>query len=188
MNPEDNSPWQYKPDDSSAPAIDPIGGQTASPPQSRSPESISWEAPEFIEHHHGPGWYGLLIIITAALAAGAYFAAKGWIAAGTIAVVGIIVGIFVAHKPAKASYEINRSGLKVNDKTYKFSDYKSFGVIREGDLSSLTLFPLKRLMPPLSAYFTPADESKIVEALGNYLPYDDRKLDLIDRLSHRLRL
>jgi hypothetical protein len=60
--------------------------------------------------------------------------------------------------------------------------------MQEGPLTSANLFPLKRFMPPVTAYFDPKDEEKITNVLGNYLPYEDRKMDGIDRLSRRLRL
>jgi hypothetical protein len=42
-------------------------------------------------------------------------------------------------------------------------------------------------MPPISAYFAPKDEERITKILGNYLPYEERKLDNVERLSRRLR-
>jgi hypothetical protein len=43
-------------------------------------------------------------------------------------------------------------------------------------------------MPPLSAYFEADQENKVTETLGEYLPFDDRKLDNVERLARRLRL
>ncbi|MGH7157140.1 MAG: hypothetical protein ACREGG_03465, partial [Candidatus Saccharimonadales bacterium] len=152
------------------------------------PDSVSWEASEYIDHPHGAGWYTVLTLITAVLATVIYIAAKDKIATGTIVVVGIIVGVFASHKPGQAKYEITNSGLIINGKIYSYGDFKSFSIIREGALSSVNLLPLKRFMPPVSAYFESGDEDKITDAIGNYLPYDDRKLDAIERLSRRLRL
>ena len=189
MNQDHNTPWQYKPDGDKA--IEESAGQDDSDSAAAEPvstKSVSWEAAEFIEQHHPPAWYAGLVIITAALAALVYLVAKDYFATGIIVIVGIIVGIFANQKPGRAKYEIDESGISVNGKLYKYSNYKSFALIQEGDLSSVNLFPLKRLMPPLSAYFDPKDEAKITDVLGNYLPYEDRKLDSIERLSRRLRL
>jgi hypothetical protein len=189
MNPDENTPWEYKPDSSTAGSnLPPAEDSTKQAPQTTSPDLITWEASEFIDHPHGAGWYALLIISTAAMSALVYLASKDKIATGIIAVVGVIVGIFAAQKPKVAKYEINNSGLSVNGKNYNYSGYKSFAVINEGSLSSVNLFPLKRFMPPVSAYFDPKDEQKIAQSLGNYLPYEERKLDSVDRISRRLRL
>jgi hypothetical protein len=189
MNQDENSPWQYKPDDGSAPRnANSSDNSGAPPPPKASAKSVAWQASEYIDHPHGAGWYMGLVIITLAVAALTYLVAKDKVATAIIIILGIIVGIFVRQKPRQAQYEITDAGLSVNDKIYKYADYKSFAVIREGVLTSVNLFPLKRFMPPVSAYFEPADEAKIVNALGNYLPYEERRLDAVDRLSRRLRL
>jgi hypothetical protein len=189
MNAEDNTPWQYKPDSGSADSNLPDSDDHTPREHSKSsPNTITWEAPEFIEHPHGASWYMMLFLATAGLAGIVYIISKDLIATVTMIVVGVIVAIFAGQKPKQAKYEINTTGLRVNNKTYKYSDYKSFAVINEGPLTSVNLFPLKRLMPPVSAYFEPKDGDKITKALGNHLPYENRRLDSIDRLSRRLRL
>jgi hypothetical protein len=195
MDQDDNSPWQYKPDGGKTPqepenadiGDDETGGE-ATVPKSRAAHSVSWEAVEFIEHPHGSTWYGLLVISTAVMAVIVYLISKDIFATVIITLVGVIVGVFAGHKPGQVKYEVSDEGLRLNNKLYKYSDFKSFSVFHEGDLSSATLFPLKRFVPPVTAYFVPADEKKIVEAFGNYLPYEDRQLDAVDRLTRRLRL
>jgi len=172
---EENTNWAYKPD----------GGDGSSHGRS----VLSWEASEYIDHPHGPGWYALLTVGTALLTVTVYLlSSRDAFAAGVIIALGIIVGIYAGYKPKVVRYEINSDGLKVNEKTFRYRDYKSFGVVKDGSLFSLNLFPLKRLKPPIAAFFDPADEKKIVEALGNYLPYEERKLDTVERLARRLRL
>jgi hypothetical protein len=189
MNEDQNSPWEYKPDGAETPKESPEGPADSSPAPSRKANaSVSWQAAEFIEHPHPPSWYAALFIAAFLLAAVVYLIAKDVIAASTIIIVGVIVGIFAGHKPNQVEYGLDDSGISVNGKHYPYSSFKSFAVLREGSLNSVNLFPIKRFMPPVSAYFDPKDEEKITNALGNYLPYEDRKMDGIDRLSRRLRL
>jgi hypothetical protein len=189
MNQDENSPWQYKPDGGApSPELpDDDSPQPASKPAASS-RTVSWQAAEFIEHPHTSTWYAALIGGTVLVAVLVYLFTKDFFATGTIAMVGVIVAIYAGHKPDQVQYEITESGLSVNGKSYPYGSFKSFGVLREGSLSSINLFPLKRLMPPVSAYFDPKDEPKVVDALGNHLPYEERKMDVIDRLSRRLRL
>ena len=190
MNYDEKTPWEYKPegdasdveDDGSMPETD-----TRLSPATR-PNAVSWQAVEFIEHPHGAAWYGALVLITAALTAAVYLLTKDYIAIATIPIVGIIVAVFARHKPGVVHYEIASSGLKIGEKSYSYKLFKSFSVLQEGDLNSVNLFPLKRFMPPIAAYFELADQDKIVNALGERLPYEERKMDSIDRLSRRLRL
>jgi len=189
MAEDSNTPWQYKPDDSPENVDSP--DSEAIDPAAAEPErkTVSWQATEFIEHHHGSGWYAMLALSTAALAIVVFFSSShDAIATIIIMVLGVVVGMYASHKPGTANYEISNTGLKVNDKTYRYGDYKSFAVINEGDLSSINLIPLKRFMPPISAYFENQDEEKITKALGNHLPYEQHRLDIIERLSRRLRL
>ena len=128
------------------------------------------------------------MLITAALTAAVYLITKDYFATGTIPIVGIIVAVFAGHKPGVATYEITNKGLSVNGKNYAYNQFKSFSVLQEGNLSSLNLFPLKRFMPPVSAYFESTQQDKITNAIGEYLPYEPREMDSIDKLSRRLHL
>ncbi len=42
-------------------------------------------------------------------------------------------------------------------------------------------------MPPLSVYFDPADETKVVSLLGGQLPLEEGGLDAVEKLARRLR-
>ena len=169
-NPED--------DDNAGPAAAGAGKDT----------TVTWTASEYIEHQRGITWYGSLALATLALAAAIYFLAKDYFATGTIVVLGIIVGAFVGHKPRQVQFELSDSGLRAAEKSYSYNLFKSFAVVREGNLISLNLTPIKRFMPPVSAYFDPKDEQKITNIIGEHLPYEERKPGAVDRLSLRLRL
>jgi hypothetical protein len=187
---DDNStPWEYKPDkDRDQGFADGPRHKKHAGSGHHRPGSIEWEAPEYIDHPHGPGWYSALFLSTIALAAVIYISIKDAAASIIITLAGIILGVFAAQKPGEAKYEITSSGLSINGKLYNFGNYKSFAVVREGPLTSVNLLPIKRLMPPLSVYFKPDYEDKIVKVMGDYLPYEDRKLDGVERLARRIRL
>lgn len=189
MQDNNNAPWQYKPDGAND-NVDDLAPSDSQPDPAPNPkhDSVAWQGVEFIEHPHNGAWYGALIFIIAGLTVLVYFITKDYVATGTIPVVGIILAVFASHKPGVVQYEISESGLKIGQKSYPYSLFKSFSVLQEGNLKSINLFPLKRFMPTIAAYFDPPDEAKIVDALGDHLPYEERKMDKIDILSRRLRL
>jgi len=189
MQDNNDTPWQYKPDGKSSDVEEPAAADNADTSE-RVPKqtTFAWRGTEFIEHPHNTLWYGALAFAAAALTVFVYFVTKDYIATATIPIVGIIVGIFAKHKPRVVDYEISDTGLKVGEKDYPYSLFKSFSVLQEGNLKSVNLFPLKRFMPPIAAYFDPANEDKIINALGDHLPYEERQMDQVDRLSRRLRL
>lgn len=190
MQPENNSPWQYKPDSGEDTETSDTGLQednVATLSKPAQDEAVSWTASEYVDHPHGAGWYGALMLGTAGLAAAIYFLTREYFATGVIGILGIIVAVFAARKPRIVSYELTARSLKIEGKAYPYSQFKSFSIIREGSLSSVSLMPLKRMMSPISAYFAAEDEEHIVNALGRHLPYEERKPDRIDRLATRLR-
>ena len=186
----DDSPWQYKPDGkqaAQAPDLPNSGAGRSAAPQTVG-QSVSWTASEYIDHSRGSGWYLGLIAATAAVGALLYLFTKDYFATGVIVAAGIIVAVFSTHKPRQVEYELSATGLKAGAKSYPINIFRSFAINREGAVSSVTLIPTKRFMPPLSVYLEPADEPKIVAILGEHLPIQEGGLDTIERLSRRLRL
>lgn len=157
------------------------------PPQKTAGKPVSWQAPEYIEHHHPASWYASLVLASAVLAAVIYFLTKDIFAVVITALLGAIVGIAASHKPKTITYSLSGSSLSLNSKAYQLKLYKSFSVVDEGEIVSATLMPLKRFMLPLAIYFNHTDTDKIVDALSARLPHDDRPADAVERLASRLR-
>lgn len=162
--------------------------QAQSVSKNNKTKTVSWTASEFIEHQRGASWYLGLVAATAAITAATYFITKEYFATGTILVVGIIVAVFVRHKPRQITYEVDERGLKAGDRTFNYGEFKSFSVFSDGALNSLNLYPLKRFMPPISAYFEAKDQDRIVSIVGEHLPLEERSPDKLENLSRRLKL
>ncbi|HSX17865.1 MAG TPA: hypothetical protein VLE51_00725 [Candidatus Saccharimonadales bacterium] len=186
---EPNAEDFYKPSGSAAVAEAPAPQSSSNNSAAKPPKdtSFSWTASEYIDHDRGASWYLLLIIGTALLAAGTYLLTKEYFATGTIVAVGIIVGIYSRQKPRQVTYELSESSLRIGEKSYSYNLFKSFALVKDGMLNSIQLSPLKRFMPPISAYYDAADEEKITDILGEHLPYEDAKPDRIESLSRRLK-
>lgn len=187
---ENSGQWEYKPDGkqvSTMPQLPNTGAAPGAAPKTGGDTTVIWTASEYIDHARGAGWYMTLILGTFVLATLVYFITKDYFAAGVIGVVGMIVGVFSTHKPRQVQYELSASGLKTGEKSYPLNLFKSFALIREGALSSVSMIPIKRFMPPLSIYFDPADEQKIVAILGEHLPLAEGGLDTVERLARRLK-
>ena len=101
--------------------------------------------------------------------------------------IGILFLAFASRKPRTLNYQITKDGIQIGEKLYAFNTLKSFAVIDEGSLHSVMLIPVQRFLPSISIYFDPQEEQKIVEAIGSYLPHEDRKQDAIDRFMHKIR-
>lgn len=185
MNGDDNSPWQYKSGGSDdAETADSSETDDSSVP---SAQSFSWSAAEYAEQERGTGWYLMLALVAVVIAVVIYFVTKDYFAVGATVVAAIILGTYVGRKPNQVTYELTNKGIKIGQRTYSYSMFKSFSVFREGNLSSINFEPIKRLMPPISAYIEPQNEQKAIDAIGDHLPYEEHKLDVMDRLARRLR-
>jgi hypothetical protein len=78
--------------------------------------------------------------------------------------------------------------LYIGEKLYHFADFKAFGLIRDGEHHSIMLIPVKRFAPGISVYFPEEVGEKIVDILGDRLPMELLKLDVIDIIVRKLRL
>lgn len=191
MEPNQDANWQYKSSGATAttePPLQPAPVQPiATPPPPPAGGSVSWTASEYIDHDRGANWYLMLAGGTLVLVALVYLITKDFISIAIIIILGILAGIFAKRRPRQVTYELNETGLKIGPKLYTYGVFKSFAVIRDEALPSINLEPLKRFMPPITIYFAAQDEEQITSALGAYLPYQDQKLDRIDRLSRHLK-
>lgn len=178
-----NANWQYVPNEQTAPPA----GNIPSYAPAHSPEEVAWTASEFVSHNKGTGWYFLLAGGAFLLAVVIYFVTHDVISTGIIIFVALLLGISAARKPRVLNYQVNAAGLAIGDKFYPYPEFKSFAVMQEGAFSSIMFLPLKRFMPPITIYYDPQDEDKIIDVLSYYLPMENRSHDLIDNIIRRIR-
>jgi hypothetical protein len=153
----------------------------------QTPQEVEWTASEFVAHNKGLEWYAALGVGAVVLAALIYVLTHDTVSAIIIVFVALLLGIAATRKPRVLHYQVNDHGLGIGQKFYPYSEFKSFAVMEEGAFSSITFLPLKRFMPPISIYYAPEDEERIVQVLAFYLPMEMRTHDAIDRLIRRIR-
>lgn len=154
---------------------------------STTDDGVHWTASEFIAHTKTAGWYMLLVVAALLLAGFVFIVTKDKISAVMIVIVAVIFAVFAARKPRELNYQVDGSGVQIGPKAYPYGAFRSFSIVEEGAIESIWLMPLKRFMPILTIYFDPKDGQKIVDVLAQFLPVENRQMDPIDRLMHRLR-
>lgn len=177
--------WGYHPEGSSEPAAS-QQLQPAQPPIPSETE-LTWTASEFIARHKGIGWYLILVLGATVAAVLIYLLSRDFITVGAVVGAVVLFAVAAARKPRVLTYHINEDGLTIGQKFYPYAIFKSFSVMDEDAFSSIMLLPLKRFMPPLSIYYEPADEQRIVTILSHYLPMENRPADAVDRLMKHIR-
>ncbi len=169
-------------------------GPTAAPPADgnqavadRQPSLISWQASEYIQHHHSPLWYVGLFVIAAGLAATMGLVLREWLSAAVIVLMAVALLVYSHRHPRVLDYSISNAGINISDKFFPYSQFHAFAVVPSQNLLTIELDPVKRFMPRISMFLDKAEANKVDGVLQQHLPREDRKADFIDRLSHALK-
>jgi hypothetical protein len=157
-----------------------------SPATETDTQAITWNASEFHGHEKSISWYIILAIVTIGVAAILYLLTKSVLAPVVVIICGVILGIYAAHTPAEISYAMNLQGIRIGTKQYLYNDFQLFTITPDASIPEITLIPVKRFMPSLTLRYTPDSADKVLNMLSAHLPYEERNLDIIDSLMHRI--
>ena len=190
MQPENQQPdgnWTYR-EEGAIETVD-QASSTSLPEnaQRREPEPVTWTASEFIAHHKDSVWYLAAVGGFIALSVLVYIFTRDIISIVSITVVFILFLILGGKKPNQLQYAVDNHGISIGNRFYPYNIFKSFAVLREGPIGSITLTPLKRMMPEISIYYAPEDEDRILKVLVSSLPNEQRAERATDQLMKRLR-
>lgn len=150
-------------------------------------QPVSWQAKEYIIKDHTVGWYVGLVIVTLALSALAIWL-QGWTFLALIILSAITIVIYINRPPRTIKYHIDSKGIKEGNTLHSYSNFRAFGILKEGEHYSAILIPKKRLGLSVKIYFPEGSGEPIVDQLGNHLPMEEVKLDLLDKLVNLLRI
>jgi len=168
-----------------------LGPEPISQPQQvqsiHQDDVVQWKASEFIDHQKSSVWF--IVLIMGGIFGGAlmYLITRDILSTVVIVVAAVAFGIFAGKKPRTLTYSLTPSNLKIDQKTYRYDEFKSFSVMQEGALYSIILDPIKRFMPPLTIYFAGEDGERIFDALARHLPHEEKRQDFVENLMRKIR-
>ncbi|MEI7689476.1 MAG: hypothetical protein WCI79_00735 [Candidatus Saccharibacteria bacterium] len=196
--------WKQDPEESAEPAVTelyaPTTDETAKPtdtatepkpiPQPADSADVAhWTATEYINQEKSTMWFVIFGLIAAVFIATDLIFLKSYTFSLLVAVMAVSIIVFARRPPRDIKYTLSgQQGLYVGERLYHFSDFKSFGYVRDGEHDSIMLIPVKRFSPAVSVYFPQESGEKIVDILGARLPMLELKLDIIDIIVRKLRL
>jgi hypothetical protein len=151
-------------------------------------QPVHWQAQEYIHREKNAIWFVTFGGVVAILMALAIFVMNSLTFAILIPVMAAALVVYSHRPPRLLDYTLSRQGLHINDHLYKFTEFKSFGVVHGDDEYSVRLIPVKRFQPAVSVYFPEEAGEAIVDMLGARLPMEELHLDIIDRIIRKLRL
>ena len=150
-------------------------------------DSVSWDAEEYIVKNHNSWWYVGLVAITIGLSALAILF-QGWTFLILVILSVITILVYIFRPPRQIHYTLDNKGLTEGDRFHPYSDYRAFGILKEGDNYSAILIPKKRFGIQTKVYFPTGSGEAIVDALGLRLPMEEIKLDVLDKIVNFLRI
>jgi hypothetical protein len=150
---------------------------------------ITWNAQEYVHSDRSPLWFVIFIVVVLGLIAVDVFLLKSWTFSALVIVMAIALVIYIRRPPRTLTYALSPTqGLYVGERLYHFDDFKAFGLIQDGPHYSIMLIPRKRFAPGVSVYFPDEAGERIVDILGQRLPMETLKLDVVDVIVRKLRL
>jgi hypothetical protein len=150
-------------------------------------EPVNWSASEYISHEKSASWYLILFAFGVVATAIVYLVTKDIFASVAILLGCVSMGIYAGRKPSVKNYTIHEKGIQVDEIFHSYAKFRSFSIVEEGAIDSIWLKPFKRVSPTVVMYFSPDEEQKIVDVIANYLPHEQRELDVVDRFSKKIR-
>ena len=150
---------------------------------------ITWSAQEYIHVDKGPGWFILFALVVLALIALDIFFLKSWTLSALVVVMAVAVIVYIRRPPRTITYALSPAqGLYIGEQLYGFDQFKAFGLIKDGEHDSIMLIPRKRFAPGVSIFFPAEAGERIFDILGQRLPMETLKLDVVDIIVRKLRL
>lgn len=195
--PEDGQPqvvqpqWQYQsgqlqPQSNPLPAAP----QPLQQPQNQQMDDgsiVSWSASEFIAHEKPKSWYLKLALVATFGSAVIYIITREIFSVIVVVVLSVALGVYGGVKPRTLKYSIYPEGIMVGDKIYPYESFRSFSVLDDTQTPSIQFLPQKRFMVPISIYCSSRDVNAISEILGEFLPYEHKERDMVDKISSRIK-
>jgi len=150
-------------------------------------QSISWSASEFMHHQKSAGWYLVATLAIVFLSGISYLLVGDLISPVAVLVLGSLLLVAAGRKPRTIEFTVDSHGVVVGSKEYMYDEFQSFAVMQEDQVECITLYSQKRFAPEINMYFAPDDGQKIFDILSNYLPFEQREKDGIDKFLHKIR-
>lgn len=190
-NPEDQkqstAQWNYTSGKLTAQENQSLNEDSTQPLVNQDEVLVSWSASEFVEHDKTSGWYITLAVSSVILAFFMFLITRQILSVIVVLVMAAAFAVYGSTKPRSLNYTVTPSGLQIGDKVYPFNTVKSFCIIGEGGMPYVQLLLQKRLSVPIVAYAAPDQIDHIAEVIGRFVPYDQKKRDIADKISSRIR-
>jgi len=147
---------------------------------------ISWVAPEFTRYEKSKIWFILLGIISATLIIIALLM-KNFLFALIIFMAAFLIYVQGLKHPRKIKFTISEEGLTIDEKTFHYSELKSFWIFEEPGIRILSVITKKLIQPQLSIPLEDQSPEIIRKALIRFIPERKQEETLTDIITRKLK-
>lgn len=156
-------------------------------PDSEKPILV-WEAKEFAQYDRNSHWYVIAGLVGGLFVVACLFLHQ-WLAAVVFVLATFVVMRHADDEPRTLTYSINKLGVQVGEKFLPYNELKSFWVIYNPPVRTLTLQSTSRMKPLVKIDLAEVDPLTVREAFRPYLPEQTKQTeDFIDKFSRFIRL
>ncbi len=156
-------------------------------PNENDNDTVTWTASEFVAREKSSKWYLKLAIATVLVAILTFVIARDLVSVSVIIIAGILLGIYGTHQPRQREYQLDQLGIGIAGNYHSYDEFRSFTVAPEEAFAGIVLMPLKRFAVPLTIYYAPEDEEKILTILSDHLPFEEYRGDAVEDLMRHIR-
>ncbi|MFA5926746.1 MAG: hypothetical protein WCT32_05435 [Patescibacteria group bacterium] len=147
---------------------------------------FSWDSPEYVHHSKSNGWYAAVVVVAVAMAVVLYL--SGLLSGVIVTIAGTIALISLSSvHPRTVKCAIYRDGIVVNDRVYRFDEFKSFSLALS-ELPKVRLVQVGQFGGEVALPLKNVDISQVRIYLKKYLPETEPTgEDLMDMVNRILR-
>lgn len=148
------------------------------------PNSITWEADEYIYRPKTRDWYWAVAILSAGVVVVSFITANFLL--GVLALIaGFTIILYGSRPPQKVRFAINHEGVVIDKRLYNFEDLHSFWIHYDPPhKKELGIISKKPFMPKISIPLADQDPNKVREYLLDFLEEEEHEESLAEAISH----
>lgn len=150
---------------------------TAPSPQ---PETISWQAPEYMYVRKSPDWYWAVGILTLGLFVVAIIF-QNVLFGIFMLLAGFTTALYGARAPRTVTFTLSSEGVKIEKRTYPYEMLKSFWIFYyPPHVKELSIESQKLIMPHVKIPLGDANPAAVRAYLQQFIPERQQEESLID--------
>jgi len=145
-----------------------------------------WKSPDNIQYKRSYRWY-VILLIAAIVLGGLLYWQQIWTGVALVGVATVLFFIMSQIKPKEITMAIYSEGIVVDDKAYKFDQFKSFW-INQSQLPKAKLQRIGLMAGQVDLPLQNVDPEQIRLFLSKRLPEEaDKGEDLVDTINRIMR-